>query len=297
MEPKPTRTGAFRHDQALEPDPFLSRMLAEAPVCPVRMPYGKATAGWSPAAPMCGPCPRTGALAGPRWSTETSRGSSPPDHAARAINLMDPPALNRLRHLVAAAFTTQQVERLRPWTGGWPKKLLNAMTQHGPPADVTGQLAARLPLMTICQLLAIPEQDRQWLRRQAVAMMSMSPAERDSAAEAKAGSHHCLGSHLARMMLQQPSAPCSPASPGDTWPYPTTAAMGQYRSGATPSPCRWHDKPARIPAGRMASSLPRPGARRAIPRWRAQAGTPTPGNANELAFDSQKKRQKNTNPL
>jgi cytochrome P450 len=183
-------TGAFRHDHALEPDPFLTRMRDQTPVCPVQMPYGQ------------GGCWLVTRYADVRAVTTDRRFSRAaltgqdypritptPIAQAGAINLMDPPALNRLRHLVAAAFTTHQVEQLRPWTRRLVGTLLAAMAEHGPPADLAGHLAAQLPLMTACQLLAIPDQDRQWLRHQAVAMMSMSAADRDRAAAAKAGLH------------------------------------------------------------------------------------------------------------
>lgn len=35
------QTCPFRHDEALEPDPFMARMRVEAPVARVRMPYGE----------------------------------------------------------------------------------------------------------------------------------------------------------------------------------------------------------------------------------------------------------------
>ena len=177
-----------RHDEALEPDPFLARMRTEAPVVKVRLPYGEGEA-W-----LVTRYDDVRTVTSDRRFSRAAlvgrdfpRITPAPIAQREAINLMDPPALNRVRRLVAKAFTTPQVEALRPWTRRTADALLDTMVEHGPPADVVAHLADHLPLMTICELLRIPEPDRPRLRRWAMAMMSMSPADRDAAADAKSG--------------------------------------------------------------------------------------------------------------
>ncbi|MFH8469106.1 cytochrome P450 [Streptomyces sp. NPDC017991] len=184
-----TETGTacpFRHDTALEPDPFMARMRTEAPVTRVRMPYGTGT---------CWLVTRyedvrtvtsdrrfsRAALIGRDYPRITPVPIAQPE----AINLMDPPALNRVRRLVIHAFTTPHVEALRPWTQRTTNALLEAMAERGAPADIAAHLADELPLMTISQLMDIPEGHRPQLRRWAMAMMSMSADDRSSAIEAK----------------------------------------------------------------------------------------------------------------
>ncbi|WP_250291518.1 cytochrome P450 [Frankia sp. CiP1_Cm_nod1] len=180
-------TCPFRHDDALEPDPFMTRMRAEAPVTRVRMPYGE------------GDCWLVTRDADVRTVTADRRFSRAaligrdfpritpaPIAQPESINLMDPPALNRVRSLILKAFTTRQVEKLRPWTQQATDGLLTRMARHGAPADLADHLAGRLPLMTICALMDIPEADRPQLRRCASAMMSMSAVDQTSAVEAKA---------------------------------------------------------------------------------------------------------------
>lgn len=177
----------FRHDDALEPDPYMARMRTEAPVARVRMPYGE------------GDCWLVTRYADVRTVTVDRRFSRAaligrdfpritpaPIAQSEAINLMDPPALNRVRRLIIKAFTTRQVEQLRPWTQRATDELLTGMVEHGAPADIADHLADKLPMMTICVLMDIPEADRPQLRQWASAMMSMSVADRASAAEAKA---------------------------------------------------------------------------------------------------------------
>ncbi|MEU0696940.1 cytochrome P450 [Streptomyces niveus] len=181
------QTCPFRHDDALEPDPFMTRMRTEAPVTRVRMPYGE------------GECWLVTRYEDVKTVTSDRRFSRAalvgrdfpritpaPIAQSESINLMDPPELNRVRRLINKAFTTPQVEALRPWTQRAVDELLDAMAESGPPVDIADHLADRLPLLTICELLDVPEADRPQLRQRAMEMMSMNAADRDTAVQAKA---------------------------------------------------------------------------------------------------------------
>ncbi|MFF7726469.1 cytochrome P450 [Streptomyces sp. NPDC008001] len=207
-------TCPFRHDEALEFDPFLARLRSEPPVTRIPMPRGGGTGSaddaaedgpGGPGAPGSG-----GPAAGAAWLVTRHRqvravtsdrrfsraaliGRDIPrvtpdlvDHA-ESINLMDPPAHSRLRGLVAAAFGDRRVEELRPRTQRTVDALLDAMADHGSPADVSDWLAAPLPLTTVFELLGVPEPDRAPLRRWATAMMSPGTPDGAAAAEGKAG--------------------------------------------------------------------------------------------------------------
>ncbi|MFI9723700.1 cytochrome P450 [Streptomyces sp. NPDC052396] len=182
------RTCPFRHDDALEPDPFMARMRVEAPIARVRMPYGE------------GECWLVTRYEDVRTVTQDRRFSRAaiigkdfpritpaPIVQSEAINVMDPPALSRLRRLVTKGFSNKQVEELRPKTQQVVDALLDTMELHGPPGDIAKDLAGKLPLTTICELLQVPAAERPQLRAWAMAMMSMKPADREKAAEAKAG--------------------------------------------------------------------------------------------------------------
>ena len=96
----PVSAGAFRHDDALEPDPFLARIMA-TPVCPVRMPYGEGMS-WL----VTDYANVRTVTSDRRFSraaligTDYPRITPAPIAQPEAINLMDPPTLNRLRHVV-----------------------------------------------------------------------------------------------------------------------------------------------------------------------------------------------------
>ncbi|MGW7008062.1 cytochrome P450 [Streptomyces sp. NPDC054933] len=177
----------FKHDTALEFDPLMRRLLAEEPIARIRMPHGEGEA-WLVTryedVRTVTTDRRFSRAAG--IGRDLPRMTPEPIAQVESINLMDPPAHSHLRRLVAKAFTNRQVEEMRPKTQQIVDTLLDEMTAHGSPADLVRHLSARLPLMTISELLGIPEEDRPRLRECAVTMMSTSPGRRDAAVAAKA---------------------------------------------------------------------------------------------------------------
>ncbi|MBQ0986437.1 cytochrome P450 [Streptomyces sp. F63] len=97
-----------------------------------------------------------------------------PAPTAEGILTMDPPDHTRLRTLVARAFTTHRVERLRPDVRALAGGLLDAMEEHGPPADLVEEYALPIPVAVICRLLGVPEEDRPRFRRWSDAALSTS---------------------------------------------------------------------------------------------------------------------------
>lgn len=176
----------FDHANGLEFDPLLKRLLTEAPIARIRMPFGDGEA-WLVTryddVRFVTSDRRFSRAAG--IGRDLPRMTPAPIAQAEAINLMDPPEHNRLRRLVAAGFTNRQVERLRPSTQRTVNGLLDDMAESGAPADLVHHLSARLPLTTICELLDIPADDRPDLRRWAMAMMAVGVADRAAADEAK----------------------------------------------------------------------------------------------------------------
>src|SRR5439155_1129463 len=72
---------------------------------------------------------------------------------------LDPPDHSRLRGLVNKAFTARVVESMRPRVQEIVKGILNEVEGRGS-LDVVGDLAYPIPVTVICDLFAIPEEDR-----------------------------------------------------------------------------------------------------------------------------------------
>jgi len=83
-------------------------------------------------------------------------------HPAVSQNMLatDPPEHARLRALVTKAFSTGAVAKLRPCIAGLVDELLDAWPEHGP-VDLVAGLAVPLPVTVICEMLAVPEADRE----------------------------------------------------------------------------------------------------------------------------------------
>lgn len=73
---------------------------------------------------------------------------------------LDAPHHTRLRKLVAREFTARRVEALRPRVQQITDELLDAMVPSGH-ADLVDALAFPLPMTVICELIGVPDLDRE----------------------------------------------------------------------------------------------------------------------------------------
>ncbi|MFJ2742272.1 cytochrome P450 [Streptomyces sp. NPDC087440] len=81
------------------------------------------------------------------------------------VLLSDPPAHTRMRRLVAREFTPRRIEALAPRVQQVTDALLDAMEAGGArTADVIDALAFPLPMTVICDLLGVPDLDRDVFR-------------------------------------------------------------------------------------------------------------------------------------
>ncbi|MFC9738505.1 cytochrome P450 [Streptomyces noursei] len=78
----------------------------------------------------------------------------------------DPPKHTRLRALVTRAFTARRIEALAPWVHTLTADLLDAMSKApNGRADLVAALAFPLSMTVICELLGVPDLDRQSFRQ------------------------------------------------------------------------------------------------------------------------------------
>ncbi|OKK04995.1 cytochrome [Streptomyces sp. CB03234] len=93
----------------------------------------------------------------------------------------DPPDHTRLRALVNKAFTTRRVERLRGRVEQAADELLDAMAGHDE-VDLLSAYAFPLPTTVICELLGVPDSDKDEFRDLSITMTSAARHEEMAAA-------------------------------------------------------------------------------------------------------------------
>ncbi|MET9913774.1 cytochrome P450 [Streptomyces sp. NPDC006476] len=116
-----------------------------------------------------------------------------------SIMAMDPPDHTRLRRLLAPAFTGRQAERLRPRIARTAERLLDDMAEIGPPVDLVEHLARPLPIITICELLGVPDEDRESFKEWTDAALTLAP----HAAGAVTGARERLADYLRHLIAEK----------------------------------------------------------------------------------------------
>ncbi|MFE1754882.1 cytochrome P450 [Streptomyces anandii] len=120
-----------------------------------------------------------------------------------SIMAMDPPDHTRLRRLLAPAFTGRRAELLRPRIERTAEHLLDHMAELGPPADLVEHLTRPLPIITICELLGVPDRDRESFKEWTDAALTLAP----HAAGAVTGARQRLADYLRHLIAEKQQTP------------------------------------------------------------------------------------------
>ncbi|WP_405812047.1 cytochrome P450 [Streptomyces sp. NBC_01520] len=113
---------------------------------------------------------------------------------------MDGPEHARLRKLVSREFTPRRIEALRPRVEQITGELLDAMVPAGS-ADLVDALAFPLPMTVICELIGVPDLDRDRFRQLSNAIVA--PVSRETESEAV----HAMGAYLDELIEDKRCAP------------------------------------------------------------------------------------------
>jgi cytochrome P450 len=92
----------------------------------------------------------------------------------------DPPRHTALRRAVAHEFSVRQSKTLRPTVVAIAERLLRDLADAGPPADLYGDFALKLPNFVICQVLGVHEDDHARMHRLVADFMGYSPGQTES---------------------------------------------------------------------------------------------------------------------
>ncbi|SFF75599.1 Cytochrome P450 [Actinacidiphila alni] len=156
------------------------------------------------------------ALSDPRLSRESLSRSEPGELVAGTVRR---PATNGEEAVTGAGATPyglvlsmlspRGAERLRPATRREVGRLLDAMDEAGPPADLIAHLARPLPAVVTGELLGVPAQDRTWVQRLASSTVVFAPTAESRGAVAE------LRSYFRELLAEPPSTgPAGPEKPG-----------------------------------------------------------------------------------
>ncbi|MFF9688405.1 cytochrome P450 [Streptomyces sp. NPDC014623] len=184
-------------DFGANPYPYYAKMRAEGPVHQVRTDDVERV--WL----IVGYEEARAALADQRFSkdwrtTELFPVTSNPINA----NMLetDAPHHTRLRKLVAREFTARRIEALRPRVEQITSDLLDAMVPAGS-ADLIDAFAFPLPMTVICELLGVPDIDRDAFRLLSNAIVTpVSPGEEGEAV-------HAMGVYLGELIEDKRRTP------------------------------------------------------------------------------------------
>ncbi|RSO11759.1 cytochrome P450 [Streptomyces sp. WAC 06783] len=162
--------GAYGPDFVADPHPYYAKLRAQGPVHRVRAPEMEPE--FPQAWLIVGYDEARAVLADNRFAKDWSRanGSLADSEVLAEWQLMnmldaDPPQHTRLRKLVAREFTTRRVEALRPRVQQITDELLDAMlAAPDGRADLVEALAFPLPMTVICELLGVPDIERDTFR-------------------------------------------------------------------------------------------------------------------------------------
>lgn len=115
---------------------------------------------------------------GKDWRT-TGRWEGPEPLLSANMLELDAPHHTRLRRLVVREFTARRIEALRPRVTEITGRLLDAMAPRGS-ADLVDALAFPLPMTVICELLGVPDIDRDAFRTLSNGIVTPTPEQRDA---------------------------------------------------------------------------------------------------------------------
>lgn len=135
----------------------------------------------------------------------------------------------RWRRMVGKWFTAKRMTSLRPKMEEMADRLVDAMLDHGQPADLVPHLAFPLPVYVICTMLGVPESDQDKFKSWSDTFLNTT---RYTRAETEAA-HQEFGEYMAGLIAARRAEPGRTSSPS-SWTAPTPRAGRCPRPGWRP---------------------------------------------------------------
>jgi cytochrome P450 len=173
-------------DHSLDVPEEYDRLRQQCPVARVHMPYGGdafvATRYQEIAQAFADPkCAAIQASDGavPRLEAGAVTGTEEGSEIASMFTVSDA-RHNKLRRVIAPAFTVAAANKLRPRVVEVTHALVDAMERSGPPADLFEDYALQVPMTVLCEMLGIPREEERLYRESARVLIStkVTPQEK-----------------------------------------------------------------------------------------------------------------------
>ncbi|MBF6327935.1 cytochrome P450 [Nocardia transvalensis] len=171
-------------DRPFDPAPGLAELCAERPLTRMRFPDGHlgwlATSHELVRAVHADPrfSVRYELLHDPLHDVDLTQAPAPPGD----LSGVDGPEHTRLRRTLTGKFTVRRIALLTSRIEQISADHLDAMAEQGPPVDLVTAYAQPVPALTICELLGVPYDDREFFQRQVSTIMAPESFEEMGAA-------------------------------------------------------------------------------------------------------------------
>jgi cytochrome P450 len=103
--------------------------------------------------------------------------------AAAGIFAVSDERHNKLRRIIAPAFTVPAANKLRPRVVEVTHALVDAMERSGPPADLFEDYAIQVPMTVLCEMLGVPREEEHLYRESARIMISTTATPQEKRAQ------------------------------------------------------------------------------------------------------------------
>ncbi|MCX4243669.1 cytochrome P450 [Paraliomyxa miuraensis] len=188
----------FRSPEPLEPPPQWAELRERCPMAPVRLPSGDQAMLLTRYRDV------RGVLSDRRFSRQlgTDRAARIGSDGSETIfENADSASLTenheRWRGRLHKSFTAKRVNAMQPRVEQMTEQLVDEMIQQPPPADLLAMVGFPLPVWVICDLLGVPDVDRDKLAHWSNSMLSMTQYSREQMQAAQAEFDEYMQAHVA----------------------------------------------------------------------------------------------------
>lgn len=101
------------------------------------------------------------------------------------------------RRMITKWFTVRRMTALRPAIEAMADQLIDGMVEQGPPADLRANLAFPLPVWVICDMLGVPDSDRDLFAHWSDSMLSLTRYTREEMDQAQQEFAEYMAAHVA----------------------------------------------------------------------------------------------------